>query len=174
MMPTSTEPDLEPVADPATEQLPAVGGTEKRRSSWLDDPRIRRGANLVACLLAFYWVLERLWPAPAGVILKGMVIGGLYALIALGLALIYRASRIINFAQGDLGGAPAALAVLLIVASGVPYLLAIGAGLLAGILLGIVVEFLVIRRFAKAPRLILTVATIGLSAVLAAGEVGLP
>src|SRR2546427_91256 len=83
--------------------------------AWLDDPRVRKAANTVAVIFAFYWVLQKLWPAPAGVILKGAVIGGLYALIALGIALIYRANRIINFAQGDLGGGPAALAVLLIV-----------------------------------------------------------
>jgi branched-chain amino acid transport system permease protein len=159
----STQPDLE-----------TMGPHQRRTPPWVDDPRLRRGANAIAAILVFYWVLERLWPAPAGVLLKGMVIGGLYALIALGLSLVYRANRIINFAQGDLGGAPAALAVLLIVSVGVPYVVGILTGLVAGVVLGIVVEFVVIRRFAKAPRLILTVATLGLSAVLAAAEVGLP
>jgi len=143
-------------------------------TAWIDDPRARRIANAVAAAFAFYFVVERLWPAPAGVLLKGAVIGGLYALVSLGLALVYRANRIINFAQGDLGGAPAALAVLLIVADGVPWILAMLAGLGAGIALGLIVEFVVIRRFAKAPRLILTVATIGLSAVLAGGEIAMP
>ena len=143
-------------------------------TAWVEDPLVRRGANLVATAFAFYFVVERLWPAPAGVLLKGTVIGGLYALIALGLALVYRANRIINFAQGDLGGAPAALAVLLIVAEHVPYAIAMATGLVAGVALGLLVEFVVIRRFAKAPRLILTVATIGLSAVLAGVEIGLP
>src|SRR5437764_1361170 len=98
----------------------AVPPEREPRPSWVDDPRMRRAANTVAALLFFYWLLERLWPAPAGVILKGMVIGGLYSLVALGLALVYRANRIINFAQGDLGGTPAALGVLLIVSVGVP------------------------------------------------------
>ena len=154
--------------------LETAGPPQGRAQAWIDDPRMRRGANAIAAILVFYWVLERLWPAPAGVLLKGMVIGGLYALIALGLSLVYRANRIINFAQGDLGGAPAALAVLLIVSVGVPYVVGILTGLVAGVVLGIAVEFVVIRRFAKAPRLILTVATLGLSAVLAAAEVGLP
>ena len=118
----STQPDLEP-----------VGPHQGLTPAWIDDPRLRRGANAIAAILVFYWVLERLWPAPAGVLLKGMVIGGLYALIALGLALVYRANRIINFAQGDLGGAPAALAVLLIVSVGVPYVVGILTGLVAGV-----------------------------------------
>src|SRR5947199_3739411 len=159
--------------DLATEEAPAARGP-KRASEVIDDPRLRRAFNGFAAIFAFYWVVERLWPSPAGVILKGMVIGGLYALVALGLALVYRANRIINFAQGDLGGAPAALAVLLIVSLRWPYPLAMLTGLLSGVVLGIVVEFLVIRPFAKAPRLILTVVTIALGAVLAAVEIGLP
>src|SRR5438105_3555139 len=121
----TTQAEAEAATESAEAQRPA--------SSWLDDSRARRGANTLAAVLAFYWILERLWPAPAGVVLKGMVIGGLYALIALGLALVYRANRIINFAQGDLGGTPAALAVLLIVAVGVPYPIAILTGLVSGV-----------------------------------------
>jgi branched-chain amino acid transport system permease protein len=140
----------------------------------VDDPRARQAANVLAGLFVFYWIIERFWPCPAGVILKGMVIGGLYALVALGLALVYRANRIINFAQGDLGGAPAALAVLLIVSLKWPYPLAMLTGLAAGAATGVIVEFLVIRPFAKAPRLILTVVTIALTSILAAIEIGLP
>src|SRR5438309_8545966 len=103
--------------EPAAPTPPPVRQTSGPRpfSEWIDDPRVRQVANYAAALIAFYWVIERLWPCPLGVIVRGMVIGGLYALVALGLALVYRANRIINFAQGDLGGAPAALAVLLIV-----------------------------------------------------------
>jgi branched-chain amino acid transport system permease protein len=115
-----------------------------------------------------------LFPAPLGVLVQGLVLGGLTALIAFGIALVHRAEGIVNFAQGDLGGLPASLAVLLILVTGVPYGLAIGAGLTAGVVLGAVVHFLVIRRFATAPRLILTVATVFLAQVLAAGEVVLP
>ncbi len=103
-----------------------------------------------------------------------MVIGGLTALIAFGIALIYRANRIINFAQGELGGVPASLAVLLIVGPGLPYLLALPIGLVAAVALGGIVEFLFIRRFFRAPRLVLTVVTIGISLLLAVGGILLP
>ena len=135
---------------------------------------MRRGANLLAGAFAVYWVIERLWPSPFGVLVKGAVIGGLYAMIALGIALVYRANRIINFAQGDLGGAPASLCVLLIVASGWPYPLAIAVGLVSGVALGMLVEFVLIRRFAKAPRLILTVVTIGIAQLLTVVEIEVP
>jgi branched-chain amino acid transport system permease protein len=133
----------------------------------LDEPRVRSAATAAAALLFFYFVQQRLWPAPAGVLIQGVVIGGLTALIAFGIALIYRANRIVNFAQGDLGAVPASLSVLLIVGPGVPYFLALPIGIAAGLLLGALVEFLLIRRFFKAPRLILTVVTIGISQILA-------
>jgi len=110
----------------------------------------------------------RVWPFPApnGVILDGALGGGRIALIALGIALIYRANRVINFAQGDLGQVPATLGALLVITLSVNYFVAFTTGLVAAVVLGIVVETLIIRRFFRAPRLILTVATIGLSQVL--------
>jgi len=84
----------------------------------------------------------RVWPFPApnGVVLDGALGGGRIALIALGIALIYRANRVINFAQGDLGQVPATLGVLLIISLGVNYFLAFATGLVAAILLGGLVE----------------------------------
>jgi branched-chain amino acid transport system permease protein len=89
-------------------------------------------------------------------------------MIAFGVALIYRANRIINFAQADMGNIPASLAVLLIVGPGLPYFVALPIGLIAAAVLGVLVEFLFVRRFFKAPRLVLTVVTIGVSLPLAA------
>ncbi|HVA41887.1 MAG TPA: hypothetical protein VNF50_00220, partial [Acidimicrobiales bacterium] len=54
---------------------------------WVEDARVRRVFNWVAAALALYWMVERLWDPPVGVILKGAVIGGLYSLLALGVAL---------------------------------------------------------------------------------------
>ena len=140
----------------------------------IDDSRVRTGANLCAAALVFYFVQQWLWPAPIGVLVQGTVIGGLTALIAFGLALIYRSNRIINFAQGDLGGVPASLAVLVIAGPGIPYFLAVPLGLVTAIGIGALVEFVIIRRFFKAPRLILTVATIAVSQILALIALVLP
>jgi ABC-type branched-subunit amino acid transport system ATPase component/ABC-type branched-subunit amino acid transport system permease subunit len=115
----------------------------------------------------FLLVVQLLWGPPAGIVVQGALLGGLTALISLGIALVYRANRILNFAQGDLGAAPASLAVLLVVSSGASWLLAFATGIVAAVVVGAVVELLVIRRFFRAPRLILSVATIGLAQVLA-------
>ena len=117
--------------------------------------------------IAFFVLVQVLWGPPAGIVVQGALLGGLSALLALGLALVYRANRILNFAQGDLGAAPASLAVLLVVTSGASWLVAFVTGVLTALVLGATVEFLVIRRFFRSPRLILTVATIGLAQVLA-------
>jgi branched-chain amino acid transport system permease protein len=117
--------------------------------------------------VAFFVVVQLLWAPPLGIVAQGALLGGLSALLALGLALVYRANRILNFAQGDLGAAPASLAVLLVVSSGASWLVAFTTGLLAAVVLGALVELVVIRRFFRSPRLVLSVATIGLAQVLA-------
>ena len=104
---------------------------------------------------------------PAGGWVRGVVLGLLTALLAMGMALVYRANRVINFAQADLGFVPTTLAVGLIVFSGLPYLFGFGLGLVAAVALGAVVEFSLVRRFAKSSRLVLTVATIGITQLLA-------
>jgi branched-chain amino acid transport system permease protein len=125
----------------------------------------------VAGLVALQRVL---FPAPAGVVLDGALVGGRIALIALGIALVYRANRVVNFAQGDLGALPATLAVLLVVTWGWSYWIGLVAGLAAAVVLGALVEMLVIRRFFTAPRLVVTVATIGVAQVLTAAALLLP
>ncbi len=114
------------------------------------------------------------FPVPAGIWVRGVIVGLLSALAALGLALVYRANRIVNFAQTELGSVPTTLGVYLIVYSGLSYWLALGAGLLGAIVVGAVVELAVVRRFSRSPRLVLTVATIGLATLLGAASALLP
>ena len=133
---------------------------------FVDNPTVRRAFSLIALVSFFYFVQQFFWPAPLGVLVQGTVIGSLTALIAFGIALIYRSNRIINFAQGDLGAAPAVFTVLLIVGPGLNYFVALSLGLASAIALGALVETLIIRRFFKAPRLILTVVTLALIQVL--------
>lgn len=114
------------------------------------------------------------FPAPLGVILNGALVGSRVALIALGIALVYRANRVINFSAGDLGQLPASLAVLLVLSWGWNYYVSAIIGLAAAILLGFLVETLIIRRFYKSPRLIVTVATIGVAQLLTAVALFMP
>ena len=96
-------------------------------------------------------VQQMFWRTPLGAVLQGIVLGLLTSLVALGIVLIYRSNRVLNFSQGELGLLPTILSVMLIVESGFPYLVALLLGLLAAITLGISSEFLVIRRFTRSP-----------------------
>lgn len=129
------------------------------------------GALVVLVLLATTSILPR--QTPFGIIVLGVVLGGLNALLAIGIILVYRTNRVINFAHGELGAFAGVLTAQLI-ASGWNYFLAAGAGILAGLVAAVAIELLVIRRFAGSPRLILTVATIGLSLLLVAAELVVP
>ncbi|MCB1251418.1 MAG: ATP-binding cassette domain-containing protein, partial [Acidimicrobiales bacterium] len=104
---------------------------------------------------------------PAGVVIQGVIRGGGTALLAVGLVLTYRSHRIVNFAFGAMGGLAAAVAAALYQGSlGVPWFVAVGVAVALGVAIGFFVERIVIRRFANASRLTLTIATIGLAQVL--------
>ena len=111
---------------------------------------------------------------PLGIIANGMVIGTLYALVALGLILVYRADRLISFAQVGLGAVPAVLALLLVTDRHVDYWIAAAVMLVGAGVNGALVEVVVMRRFRTSPRLVATVATIGLAQVLAVIEIAMP
>lgn len=108
---------------------------------------------------------------PRGVFINGLVVGTLYALIAMGLILVYRANRVINFAQAQLGAVPAVLALLLMTIHDWPYLVVVPIALGGGALLGGAVELGFVRRFQSASRMALTVVTIGVGFLLLILEV---
>ena len=136
--------------------------------------RSRALFSSAAPAIAIVAVTLVVFPVPLGVAVQGLILGLLGALIAVGMALVYRANRILNFAQGELGTAPTVLAVSLVVYSGWNYFLALGIGIVGSLVLGSLVELAIIRRFFRAPRLILTVATIGLAQLLALGAILIP
>jgi ABC-type branched-subunit amino acid transport system ATPase component/ABC-type branched-subunit amino acid transport system permease subunit len=96
------------------------------------------------------------------------------ALVAMGIVLVYRTNRVVNFAQGDLGALAPLVAVYLMLGQDWAFFPAFGMGLLAALAVGALVEMVIIRRFARSPRLILTVATIGVALLLQGAEIFLP
>lgn len=123
---------------------------------------------VAAALVVVYPIAGALLPegAPVGVTLQGAVFGTVTALLAMGLILLYRTDGIINFSYGAMGLVGGNLGVNLYLNAGWNYFLAMGVGVVTGLVAGGVVEVLVIRRFKDASRLVLTVATIGLAQVL--------
>ena len=128
---------------------------------------LRRGGVWFGAIVGFFVALHLIWPMPAGVIAWSVVFSSVIALLAIGIALIYRSHRVINFAMADLGAVPASVALTLVGLQGWSYWVAVPFALVVAVASGSATEFVVIRRFEKAPRLVLMVATIGLAQVLA-------
>jgi ABC-type branched-subunit amino acid transport system ATPase component/ABC-type branched-subunit amino acid transport system permease subunit len=103
---------------------------------------------------------------PVYVVVLGILTGLTYGVLAVGIVIVYRTNRIINFAHGQVG-AMAAVAFGSIVTKGrVPYLLALPIGLAIGALTSAGVEVAVVRRLRAAPRLMSIIATLGAATVI--------
>jgi ABC-type branched-subunit amino acid transport system permease subunit len=103
--------------------------------------------------------------APSGVILEGLIIGLGYGLLAVGLTLIYRTNRVLNFAQGQVGVIAAVFLVKLSADFKFNYWFALILSIALACGCGALSE-LVLRRLFNRPRVLVMVATIGLSQVL--------
>jgi ABC-type branched-subunit amino acid transport system ATPase component/ABC-type branched-subunit amino acid transport system permease subunit len=104
----------------------------------------------------------------------GLVDGLSIGLLALGIVLIYRSNRVINFAVGALGAFSAALLALLVIKYHWSYWPAAIAAVLAGGAFAASVEVTVITRLFRAPRVIVLVATIGIAELAFAAQTALP
>lgn len=100
--------------------------------------------------------------------LNGVSTGAIYAAVALALVLIWRATRIVNFAQGGMLMFTTFIASAVLSASG-HYWLAFAVALLSGLVLGAIVELVLIRRVEQAPPLNAVIVTLGLLILLQAG-----
>lgn len=135
-------------------------------------PRARAAAVIGSVVVAYAalalatgshgWLHQK---APIGIVLLGVVYGSATALGAMGLILVYRANRFINFAHGALGSMVGVMAIGLIMVHGLNYWIALPLATAAGAAVGGLTEIGVIRRFRNSPRLILLVASIGLAQV---------
>ncbi len=101
-------------------------------------------------------------------IFNGLVTGMVFGLLAMGIVLVYRSTRVINFAVGNMGIPASALLAVMVINFGFPYWIAFAIALVIGTLLGAIIELTVIRRLFKAPRIILVVATIGIAQLMQA------
>jgi len=108
-------------------------------------------------------------------LINGLVLGSVYALVALGYTMVYGILELINFAHGEITmmGAMVALAVigaLAMAAPGLPGVLVLGAGLVVAIpvcmALGLLIERVAYRPLRHAPRLAPLITAIGVSIIL--------
>src|SRR3954465_9933519 len=144
------------------------------RERWSElDLRTRRGiavgGPIALYLIAVFalgspgFVREK---APIGIVALGVIYGTVTALGAMGIILVYRANRFINFAYGALGSLVGVICIGMVLEHGMSYWLRLPIAIVVGALIGALTEFTVIRRFQNSTRLVLTVASIGLAQLL--------
>jgi len=97
---------------------------------------------------------------------NGILIGLMYALIALGFVLVYKATDAINFAQGEFVMIAALVVAVSLGAGGMPLWLAIVLGLASMVAFGFALERVMLRRLIGRPVVAVVMATIGLAAIL--------
>jgi branched-chain amino acid transport system permease protein len=99
-------------------------------------------------------------------VLSGIAVGAIYGLAAMGFALIYKATGLLNFAQGELSMLVAYIAWSIAkVVSGNPWLV-VGGALVAAIVLGLVIERVVMRPMLGESVFASVMVTIGLAVIL--------
>ena len=114
------------------------------------------------------------WTFPRQVIFNGATAGLVYGVLAVGIVLIYRSSRVINFAYGELAALAATLMARLVFHWGWSFFPSLLVVLVVGALLSAVIELTVVRRLFDAPRVILFVATLGVTQLIILLELLLP
>ena len=98
-------------------------------------------------------------------ILSGLVTGGIYASVALALVMIYQATHLVNFAQGELAMFCTYIAWAMLNA-GMPYWAAFGATIVVAFVIGVVIERVIIRPVERSSVLSVVVVFIGLLVIL--------
>ncbi len=97
------------------------------------------------------------------ILFAGLTLGSVYALVAFGLALVYRATSILNVAQGDFSMLGGMAAIFLAAGLGLPIPVAIVGALLFVIVVALLMERFAIRPAAHFPMLILVIVTVAVS-----------
>ncbi len=100
--------------------------------------------------------------------LTGLTNGAILALVALGFVLIYKASDVLNFAQGDFMVVGAFLTYGLIAQVGLPWPAGVLLAVIFAVLMGVTIERLILRPLIGEPIISVIMVTIGLSSLLRA------
>ena len=87
------------------------------------------------------------------VILRSLETGSIYALAALGIIIVFRTSIIVNFAQGVIGMFSTFVVAYLFNSKGFPLWLSIIGGVASAVVVGVLIDFLIIRHTKKVMKL---------------------
>ncbi len=99
-------------------------------------------------------------------VISGLAIGAIYGLVAMAFALIFKATGVVNFAQGEIGMLTAYTSWSLATTFGTGAVLTLVLAIVAGAVIGLVCERLIMRPMLGEPLLSVVLVTVGLAVVL--------
>lgn len=100
------------------------------------------------------------------IVVSGIVVGSIYALAALGMVLIYKSSRVLNIAHGQIIAAGAFITYFLTVSVGIPIFLSFLLSMIITFFLAMSVEKIFLRRLIGEPIISVIMVTIGLASII--------
>jgi len=105
------------------------------------------------------------------VIVLGLIAGGIYAIFAVGIVLLYRGTGVLNFAGGELGTAGLYAASFFVTRNQLPWLVGAVAAVLFAALIAMSFEFFLVRRAVDADPVVISILTVGLAVTLFSIEI---
>lgn len=106
------------------------------------------------------------WAAPNQILFGGLMLGLTYGIFGAGIVLVYRSSRVVNFAYGEIGALAAVAFAKVVLDWGWNYVVALLVVTALSGVLSACVELTVVRRLFDAPRVILFIATVGVAQLI--------
>lgn len=101
-------------------------------------------------------------------VINGLVVGSVYALVALGFVVIFKSTSVVNFAQGEFLLLGAYISLAVVSQTSMPFWVAVGVTLLFSVALGMLIERLILRPMIGEPVISVIMVTLGLSSILKA------
>jgi branched-chain amino acid transport system permease protein len=101
-------------------------------------------------------------------VINGLVVGSVYALVALGFVIIFKSTSVVNFAQGEFLLLGAYISLAVVGQYNVPFWVALIITLMFSVVLGMLIERLILRPMIGEPVISVIMVTLGLSSVLKA------
>ncbi|MEO5861757.1 MAG: branched-chain amino acid ABC transporter permease [Burkholderiales bacterium] len=101
-------------------------------------------------------------------VINGLVVGSVYALVALGFVVIFKSTSVVNFAQGEFLLLGAYISLAVVGQTNMPFWVAVIITLMFSVVLGMLIERLILRPMIGEPVISVIMVTLGLSSVLKA------
>ncbi|MDQ3259534.1 MAG: branched-chain amino acid ABC transporter permease [Pseudomonadota bacterium] len=101
-------------------------------------------------------------------VINGLVVGSVYALVALGFVVIFKSTSVVNFAQGEFLLLGAYISLAVVGQTHMPFWVAVIITLMFSVVLGMLIERLILRPMIGEPVISVIMVTLGLSSVLKA------